>query len=67
VRATDNTYQVKWIEQSYKQGAVDRTSHWTAMLTIVTQQPRTADALRKNPLGIFINGLAWSEELNPTQ
>lgn len=65
VRATDSTYQVKWVEQSYKQGEVERTSHWTAMLTVVTQGPRTADAVRKNPLGIFINGLAWSEELNP--
>jgi len=65
VRATDHTYQVKWIEQSYKQGAVESTSHWTAMLTVVTQAPRTAEALHKNPLGIFINGLAWSEELKP--
>lgn len=65
VRATDNTYQVKWIEQSYKQGVIDRTSHWTAMLTVVNQTPKTAERLRKNPLGIFINGLAWSEELTP--
>lgn len=67
VRATDTTYQIKWIEQSYKQGALDRTSHWTAMATVVTQTPRTAEALRKNPLGIFINGLAWSEEINSAQ
>ncbi len=65
VRATDNTYQVKWIEQSYKQGSLDSTSHWTAMLTVVTQTPRKTDDLRKNPLGIYVNGLSWTEELTP--
>lgn len=67
VRATDNTYQVKWIEQAYKQGNLDRTSHWTAMLTVVTQSPKNADTLRKNPLGIYVNGLSWSEELTPSK
>ena len=67
VRATDNTYQVKWIEQAYKQGNLDRTSHWTAMLTVVTQSPKNADTLRKNPLGIYVNGLSWSEELTPNK
>jgi len=67
VRATDNTYQVKWLEQSYKQGNPAGASHWTAMLTVVNQSPRTADALRKNPLGIYVNGMAWSEELNTSK
>lgn len=67
VRATDNTYQVKWIEQTYKQGNLDHTSHWTAMLTVVTQPPKTADTLRKNPLGIYVNGLSWTEELTPNK
>lgn len=64
VRATDSTYQVKWVEQAFNQGTLEKTSHWTAMLTVVTQSPRTADSLRKNPLGIYVNGLDWSEELN---
>lgn len=64
VKAPGSTYQVRWIEQTYKQGNLDKTSHWTAMVTVVTQTPRTADALRKNPLGIYVNGLDWSEELN---
>ncbi|MCA0201019.1 MAG: conjugal transfer protein TrbF, partial [Proteobacteria bacterium] len=64
VRATDSSYQVKWQEQTYRQGALASTEHWTAMLTAVTQAPQTADALRKNPLGIYVNGLAWSQEFN---
>ena len=64
VKAPGSTYQVRWTEQTYKQGSIDRTSHWTAMVTVVTQSPRTAEALRKNPLGIYVNGLDWSEEIN---
>jgi type IV secretory pathway TrbF-like protein len=64
VRASESSYQVKWIEQTYKQGSLRATEHWTGMLTVVTQTPRTAESLRKNPLGIYVNGLAWSQELN---
>ena len=34
----------------------------SAILTIVVQQPRTAEAVRKNPLGIYVNGLSWSRD-----
>lgn len=64
VRASDSSYQVKWQEQTYRQGALATTEHWTAMLTVVMQAPRTADVLRKNPLGIYVNALAWSQEFN---
>jgi type IV secretion system protein VirB5 len=64
VKAPGSTYQVRWTEQTYKQGSLDRTSHWTAMVTIVAQAPRTAEVLRKNPLGLYVNGLDWSEEIN---
>ena len=32
-------------------------------LSIVQQTPRTEQRLRKNPLGIYVNGLSWSREL----
>jgi type IV secretion system protein VirB5 len=63
VRATDSSFQVKWIEQTYKQGGLASTEHWTALLTVVTKTPRTAEVLSKNPLGIYVNALAWSREL----
>ena len=66
VPATDTSYQVKWQEDAFTQGAIAGSTHWTAMLTVVHQSPRTAEALRKNPLGIYVNGLAWSEELSPS-
>lgn len=67
VRASDTSFQVKWVEQNFQHGSLTTTERWTALLTLVIEPPRTADKLRKNPLGIYINGLAWSRELDPSQ
>lgn len=66
VRASDRSFQVKWTETAYDHGAVSGTSHWTAILTIVRQAPANADVLRKNPLGIYVDAIDWSRELEPT-
>ena len=65
VRASDSSFQVKWTEQVYERGSLARTERWTAMLTIVIQPPRSAEVLRKNPLGLYVNAIAWSRELDP--
>lgn len=33
------------------------------MLTVVMKPPKSADALRKNPLGLFVNAIDWAREL----
>ncbi len=65
IRASDESFQVKWMEQTYEHGNLAKTERWTAILSIVLQPPRTADVLRKNPLGLYVNGLSWSRELTP--
>ncbi|PXA86577.1 conjugal transfer protein TrbF [Nostoc sp. 3335mG] len=66
VRASDRSFQVKWIETAFDRGALAGTSHWTAILTTVTKVPSTADVLRKNPLGIYVDAIDWSRELDPS-
>jgi type IV secretion system protein VirB5 len=63
VRASDNSFQVKWTEQQYERGALAGTSHWTAILTVKLEPPRSAEELRKNPLGLYIDAIDWSREL----
>ena len=63
VRASDSSFQVRWIERSYVNGSPAAVERWTAVLSIVLQPPRTEVRLRKNPLGIYVNGLSWSREL----
>lgn len=65
VRASDTSFQVKWTEQAYRQGSLVSTERWTAILTTVIKPPRTAETLRKNPLGLYVTGIAWSRELDP--
>ena len=64
IRASPDSFRVAWTEQRYENGQLSRTERWTAILTIVLQQPRTAERLRANPLGIFVNAISWSRELS---
>ncbi len=63
VRASPDSFQVRWVERSYTHGALSTTERWTGILSIVIQPPRTEERVRKNPLGIYINALSWSKEL----
>lgn len=64
VRASDKSFQVKWTETAFERGAQAGSSRWTAILTTVTRPPASADVLRKNPLGIYVDAIDWSRELD---
>lgn len=66
VRASDSSFQVRWTERRYVNGEAAGLERWTAVLAIVLQAPRTEERLRRNPLGIYVNGLSWSRELDAT-
>ena len=63
VRASDDSFEIRWRERAYENGALVQTDRYTAVLTIVLQTPRTEEALRSNPLGIYVHGLNWSRDL----
>ena len=63
IRASPGSFRVAWIERRYENGQLAGTERWTAILTITIQQPRDAEHLRKNPLGVFVNAINWSKEL----
>ncbi|UAK25444.1 conjugal transfer protein TrbF [Sphingomonas nostoxanthinifaciens] len=65
VRASDRSFQVKWIETTFDRGAQTGVAHWTAIVTVVLKGPVTADTLRKNPLGLYVDGIDWMRELEP--
>ena len=64
VRASDASFQVRWSEQHYTNGALSGTDRWTAVLSVVMQPPRNEQQVRRNPLGVYVNGLSWSPELD---
>jgi type IV secretion system protein TrbF len=64
VRVSESSVQVRWVERTYTNGALTNTERWTAILSLTVKQPRDEARLRKNPLGIYIDGLNWSRELS---
>lgn len=64
IRASPDSFRVAWIERRYENGSLARAERWTAILTIVIQQPRDADRLKANPLGVYVNAINWSKELS---
>ena len=52
VRASDASFNVRWTEQRFVNGAPAGTERWNAVVSTVLQAPRTEQRLRKNPLGI---------------
>jgi len=64
IRASPSSFRVAWVERHYQDGNLTSTERWSAILTVVVQTPNTPDALRKNPLGVFVNAINWSKELS---
>lgn len=64
VRASDRSFQVKWTETAYERGTLAGTSRWTAILSVVVKPPASAETLRKNPLGLYVDAIDWSQELD---
>jgi type IV secretion system protein VirB5 len=64
VRASRSSFQIRWTERVYLNGSLSSTHHWTAILSTVLRPPRDEDSLRSNPLGIYVDGLDWSRELD---
>jgi len=63
VRASDSSFRIAWTESAYERGSLAGRSRWTAMVTVRIRPPRSAEMLRKNPLGLYVDAIDWSREL----
>ncbi len=63
IRASPDSFRIAWVERSYENGQLSVTERWTAILTVVMKPPRTAEKLRANPLGVYVNAINWSKEM----
>ena len=66
VRTTEKSFVARWTETTYENGALTATDHYTGSFTIILDPPRDADTLRKNPLGVYVHALSWSQDLDTT-
>ncbi len=63
VRASDDSFTVRWREIAYRNGAEISRETWTATLSVVLDSPRDADTLHRNPLGLYVHAINWSKDL----
>ncbi|MGH6706734.1 MAG: conjugal transfer protein TrbF [Sphingomicrobium sp.] len=64
VRASERSFQVDWVETAYERGVAEGAERWTAILTVVVKPPSSAETLRRNPLGLYVDAIDWSRELD---
>ena len=63
VRAAGDTWQVDWRESSWdKNGSpLGAPAIWRAMLRTLVQAPKAAEAMKRNPIGLYIDELHWDK------
>lgn len=64
IRASPDSFRIAWTERRYEEGQLAGHERWTAILTITLRPPRSAERLRANPLGIYVNAISWSREMS---
>lgn len=64
IRASKDSFRIAWSERRYQDGSLVERSRWSAIVTVAIRPPRTPDALRRNPIGLFVNAINWSKELS---
>ncbi len=63
VRSSDDSFDVRWRENTYRNGQPAGAETYTAVLSIVLETPDTAELIHKNPLGVYVHGINWSKDL----
>ena len=63
VRVAGDTWQVDWREivLGQERRAPRHPARWRAMLRTFVQTPKTAEAMRTNPIGLYIDELHWDK------
>jgi type IV secretion system protein VirB5 len=62
IRASPDSFRITWVERSFTNGQLTNTQRWSAIASLVIDPPHDPDRLRKNPLGIYVNSINWSQE-----
>jgi type IV secretory pathway TrbF-like protein len=63
VRASESSFQVRWLERVFEGGALKDTKRVTGLFSLVITPPKTVGAVRKNPLGIYVHTFNWSQDV----
>ena len=62
VRGSGDSFEIRWKEQTYEGGAIVKTESFTGVVSVVFKSPNTAEAIRRNPLGLYVDAFNWSRD-----
>jgi type IV secretion system protein VirB5 len=63
VRVSATSFEVKWTERHVDQEGV-KTERWTAILTYAIKPPSNQAQINANPLGVYVDGINWSQDFH---
>ncbi len=55
VRASGDSFEIRWKEQTYENGGILKTDRFTAVANVLFSRPNTTETISKNPLGLYID------------
>ena len=60
-------WKLRWSETDVpiQPGGVNHTTAWEGYVTVRIRAPTTADAVRDNPLGVFVTTIVWTQIVDP--
>ncbi|NBC21806.1 MAG: conjugal transfer protein TrbF [Alphaproteobacteria bacterium] len=64
VRVSEGSFQARWVEKTFENGALMKTGRFTGLFSVITQTPTDAETLRANPLGLYVHSLNWGQDLD---
>ncbi len=61
---SESSWQVQWLETRQLPGGRDgEESRWQAVLTVELDPPETTETILKNPLGLYVTEISWTQVL----
>jgi type IV secretion system protein VirB5 len=64
LQRSKDSYQVRWTETTYANGARRSTEQYTGLFTVALSPPKTEEEAFRNPLGLYVTSFTWSREFS---
>ncbi len=65
-RQSDETFQVRWLETAFENGARQKAQAYTANISFKIEKPRNKRDLFLNPIGLYITALYVNSDYEPS-
>ena len=64
IHRSDSSFQVRWIETTFVNGASATTEQYTGLFTYEISPPQDEQQVFDNPLGVYVTDFSWSREFD---